>query len=162
MMVLFYTGISSVYAQQNKSDSLLNLIKLNPADDDVKARLLFELSTQSLYTDPKKGLTYLNQIIAIQNKIKFKPIVASSYRLKGIIQYLLVMYPDALTSLQEALRIDKLIKNPVGMAGDNANIGGVYLAQSNLPQALSYYLQPKNCTVVQKAARVMRQLYIPI
>lgn len=141
MFVCWVAGISPACGQKNKADSLAGLIKQHPADDDRKATLLFELSTQSLYTDPKLGLTYLDQLMSFQNKIKFKAIVASAYRLKGVIQYLLIMYPEALVSLNEAYRLDKLYNYNSGQAGDRANMGMVYLAQSNLPRALANYLE---------------------
>ncbi|RYZ98731.1 MAG: tetratricopeptide repeat protein, partial [Sphingobacteriaceae bacterium] len=139
VLIFCVAGLSSAYGQINKADSLSNLIKQHPAEDDRKATLLFELSRQSLFTDPKKGLTYLDQLIAFHGKIKTKTIVASAYRLKGVIQYLLTMFPEALASLNEAYRIDKLSKSLTGVAGDRANMGMVYLAQSNLPGALASY-----------------------
>lgn len=129
------------YGQNKKIDSLNNLLKQRAADNDEKAKLLFALSTQYLYTDPKKGLACLDQIIAFRNKIKLKSIVASTFRVKGVIQSFLTRFPEAITSLNEAYRIDHADKNPAGLAGDYSNMGLVYLAQSDFANALMKYAQ---------------------
>ncbi|RYZ92460.1 MAG: tetratricopeptide repeat protein, partial [Sphingobacteriaceae bacterium] len=140
VLVLCAINLSTAYSQTKQIDSLAMLLKQHPDQDDRRGTLLFELSTQWLHTDPKKAIPYLDQVISFQNKIKYKAIVASSYRVKGVMQYLLAMYPEALVSLNEAYRLDKLYKLPAGEAGDRANMGMVYLALSNMPRALTNYL----------------------
>lgn len=144
LFLLLSAGLKPAYGQKNKIDSLTNLIDQHPADDERKAKLLYELSSRYVYADPKKGLVYLDQIISFQNKIKADPIVASAYRLKGVLLYLLTKFPEALVSLNEAFAIDQANKHAAGIAGDYANIGMVYLAQSNFAQALTKYTQAAN------------------
>jgi tetratricopeptide (TPR) repeat protein len=87
------------------------------------------------------ALTYIDDMLSFQNKIKDKAITTSTYRLKGIMLYLLSMYPEALTSLNTALRMDRSLKVKFGEASDLANIGMVHMTQSHFPEALNYYLQ---------------------
>lgn len=140
--LLLTANIAGVMAQAvNKIDSLSQQVAANTVDDDIKAKQLFALSAHFIYADPKKSLAYIDQVLSFENKIKLKTIVAGCYRLKGVIQYLLGKYPDALVSLNIALKIDKQFKNTGGAPADISNMAMVYLAQSNFQQALNYYLQ---------------------
>jgi sensor histidine kinase YesM len=149
-LLLIASNILPASAQAiNKIDSLTQLVASNPVDDDMKAKRLYELSARTIYADPKKSLAYIDQVLSFENKITLKTIVANSYRLKGIIQYLLSKYPEALVTLNTALRIDRQYKIPGGASADISNMAMVYLAQSNFQQALSYY---------QQAAKIYKDL----
>ncbi|MFC4213010.1 tetratricopeptide repeat protein [Pedobacter lithocola] len=142
-MLLFcsFAGDQSAFGQTNVIDSLTKEIALYIPDDEQKARMLYELSTKYLYSNPKKALSLLDQILTFENKINNTGVVSSSYRLKGMALYILSDFPKALTSIQKAARMDRLNNNMNGLSGDLATIGTVYLALSNYQEALSYYLQ---------------------
>lgn len=140
LTVCLLLSFASLYAQSGKVDSLDNLLRAHPQQDDRRATLLFEVAQQTIFKDPKKALAHLDQIISIKDKIKARNIVSSTYRVKGITHYLLSQYPEALAAMNEALRLDRLLKVNTGIAGDLSSIGMVYLAQSNFSRSLSNYL----------------------
>ncbi len=89
---LLVCNLSTTHAQNRTIDSLTNLIRNHPQEDDRKGTLLFEMSSQYFLIDPKKSTGYLDQLLAFKDKIKFKAIVASSYRAIGYTYYLRSMY----------------------------------------------------------------------
>jgi tetratricopeptide (TPR) repeat protein len=138
---LFLASAGFTSAQTKVIDSLANLISIHPEEDDARATLLFAQSANFLYSDPRKSLDYVDQILSFQQKIKKKNIVSSTLRLKGIIQYYLSSYADALFSLNTALRMDRQMKIDFGTASDLSSIAMIYMARSNFYEALSYYQQ---------------------
>ncbi len=130
-----------VFGQNKQIDSVAKLIKFHPNEDDERAKLLFAQSVNFIALDPKKSLDYANQILSFQQKIKQKMILSAAYRLKGICQYYLSSYPDALATFSTALRIDKEINHDFGIASTLSFIGMVHLARSNFYEALNYYQQ---------------------
>jgi tetratricopeptide (TPR) repeat protein/signal transduction histidine kinase len=138
---LLLCNLSTAHAQNRAIDSLTNLIKNHPQEDDRKGTLLFELSSQYFLTDPKKSTAYLDQLLAFKDKIKLKAIVASSYRAIGYTYYLRSMLPEAIASFTEALKLDRQYKFTAGIPADLSFLGSIYLGQSNFTQALSAYLE---------------------
>ncbi|TCC88672.1 tetratricopeptide repeat protein [Pedobacter frigiditerrae] len=140
-IVLFLLSPDFVKAQNKQIDSIAKLIKLHPNEDDERATLLFAQSVNFISLDPKKSLDYANQILAFQQKIKKKMIISGVYRLKGICQYYLSSYPDALSSINTALRIDKEINHAFGIASNFSFIAMIHLARSDFYEALNHYQQ---------------------
>ncbi|RZJ20552.1 MAG: tetratricopeptide repeat protein [Acinetobacter sp.] len=129
------------FSQKSKIDSISGLLRLHPNEDDERATLLFTQSANFIYSDPKKSLEYVNQILSFQQKLKKKNIVSSAYRLRGITQYFLSAYPEALASITMALRMDREMNINFGVASDLSTLGMIYMAQSNFYEALNYYQQ---------------------
>lgn len=137
--LLFFQG--KARAQSAKLDSLEKAVARNSTNDDRKARDLFLLAASYINTKPQKSLAYIDQILAFQDNIKGRAIVASTYRVKGVVLNLLGKFPEAISNLNIALLKDRAEKNNYGEAGDLSNIATIYLYQSNFPQALNNYQQ---------------------
>lgn len=144
--ILVITGASLLLvqksaAQTKKIDSLTKAIASYIPDDNNKAKMIFELSALYIYSNPKKSLTLMDGLFSFESKIQNENIVSSAYRVRGIILYMLSDFQAALTSLRRAYQMDKQNNNKVGQAGDLGSIASVYMAFSNYPEALNYYLQ---------------------
>ena len=133
--------VPKLYAQATLTDSLNNTLIKYTKEDNYRARILYQLSTQYIYSEPKKTLELINQLIGFENKIKDKNIVSSAYRIKGIALYYLSSFEQSLAAMQTAYRMDLQTKNRLGLPGDLSCIAMVYMAQNNYPLALNYYLQ---------------------
>jgi tetratricopeptide (TPR) repeat protein len=140
-ILLFLLLQEKAAAQSAKIDSLERAVAGNSANDDRKARDLFYLAASHINSSPQKSLAYIGQILSFESSIKGYSIVASSYRVKGIILNMLGRFPEGLSALSTALIKDRADKNAYGMAGDLSSMATIYLYQSNLPQALNYYQQ---------------------
>ncbi|TCD28579.1 tetratricopeptide repeat protein [Pedobacter psychrodurus] len=142
-LALIVIGIVNTkgYAQQKKIDSLERAVLGNLSNNDQKAKDLFFLAASLINSNPKRSLGYIDQILSFESNIKGFAIVASSYRVKGIILNMLGRFPEGVSALSTALIKDRADKNAYGMAGDLSSLATIYLYQSNFPQALNYYQQ---------------------
>ena len=141
LLLFFMLPLGKARAQSAKADSLDKAVANNVANDDRKARDLFLLAAGYISSKPQKSLAYIDQILAFETSIKGRGIVASTYRIRGIVLNLLGRFPEAISNLNIALRRDRSENNDYGVAGDLSNIANIYLYQSNFPQALNYYQQ---------------------
>ncbi|MFC4141554.1 tetratricopeptide repeat protein [Pedobacter mendelii] len=149
LLAMCFARTSKVAAQTPAIDTLNKKISLYLPDDNKKAVLLYTLSTQYIYSNPKKSLQLIDRILSFNPKVVDKNVISSAYRLKGITLYYLSDFPKALSSLQKAYQMDKQSDNKPGLPGDLASIGMIYMAYSNFPEALNYY---------QQAARLLEHL----
>ena len=138
IFVLIGTGNS--YAQTRQIDSLHTLLKVRTSGGDARGSVLYDLAVLKMRTDIGKSFEHVEEIISFQDKINKKVIVANAYRVKAILQYFTSKFPEALTSLNNALSIDNALKNSTGIGKDLSTIGLIYMAQSKFPEALRSYL----------------------
>jgi len=133
-------NFGTVLAQTKKIDSLLRRAASYTKQDDVRAKILFDLATHTLPHSPKSALKYPEEILSFENQIKDKNIVSATHRIKGLIHFHLAMYTEALTSLNKALSLSIQLKNDLQIGAALSNIGAVYLVQSKFPESLKYLL----------------------
>lgn len=135
-MVSPYTAL----AQSKKIDSLNILLKEHSNEGNARGLVLYDLAVVKMRTDIGKSFEHVEEIISFQDKITKKNIVANAYRVKAILQYFTSKLPEALESLNYALKIDNALKNNTGIGKDLSTIGLIYMAQSKFPEALRSYL----------------------
>ncbi|MCF2492920.1 tetratricopeptide repeat-containing sensor histidine kinase [Dyadobacter chenhuakuii] len=128
-------------AQTGKIDSLTQLLKTHTQKDQKRAQILLNLGSENMRLSPKLALPYAEEVLSFQDNMKDKTYISNAHRMKGISQFYLSMYPEALESLNKALSIDNAVNNAVGTAADLSNIGLVYMTQSKFAEALKYYLE---------------------
>lgn len=126
--------------QSKKIDSLDILLKVHSNEGNARALVLYDLAVIKMRTDISKSFEHVEEIISFQDKITKKNIVANAYRVKAILQYFTSKFPEALASLNNALKIDNALKNNTGVGKDLSTIGLIYMAQSKFPEALRSYL----------------------
>lgn len=71
------------YAQQNKLDSVENLLKKHIKNDTLRITLFNKLSYNYATVDPQKGLNYANEAILLAKKINDIKKISYSYIYKG-------------------------------------------------------------------------------
>lgn len=140
ILICWTVSSNTALAQSKKIDSLLKRAASHTKQDDVRAKILFDLTTQTLPHNAKSALKYSEEILSFENQIKDKNIVSATHRIKGVIHVHLAMYPEALTSLNKALSLSIQLKNDLGIGAALSNISTVYLIQSKFPEALKYLL----------------------
>ncbi len=160
---LLITNESRSFAQNNKIDSVLTLLKKeqltfqSPCDQDTtKIRYLNFLSNEyEKIGSYKSALNYCNQAIELGNNLllasgkslnaKVKNValtgIARAYLQTGGVYTNLADYPQALDYCLKSLKIKELLKDENGL-GDVFNaIGNIHFYQSNFLQALDYYFR---------------------
>jgi len=135
--------VSHLYAQKKGRELLDSLTAKVPygMNDTNKVQLLNKISELYCLISPDTGLRYGMQGLQVAREIDYKRGIGQLQNTIGN-NY---MYKDdhvhALTSFQEALKINEAIGNRKEQAMNLGNMGNVHYRQKNYDQALAYYQQ---------------------
>ena len=139
-LLIFFLFVCVCAFGQNNIDSLLKLIKTDPADTH-KVKHLYKLCAEyKNIGEYNKGLFYGKQALVLAQNLDFQKGVAQSYNSIGNIYNNQDNYPEALKNYFAALKIREEIKDKQGIAGSYNNIGYIYMQQGNYPEALKNHL----------------------
>ncbi|MBI4930328.1 MAG: tetratricopeptide repeat protein [Bacteroidetes bacterium] len=151
--LLIYTF---AFAQQNKIDSLLTLLKKDKEDTN-KVNHLNNLSREYRYINAfdsslalaNSALKLANVILTLNDKNGMNQTVkqtaqkgiAIAYNNIGLVYDYHGDYPNALDYYIKGLKVAEVLENKNIMAAILGNIGNVYDAQDDYTKALDYYLK---------------------
>ena len=143
---------------QSLADSLLGVLSSQPADTQ-RVHLLNDLGWEYKYDDEAKARQYLNESIALSEKINFKKGKAQAYNNLGVVAAIQGEIEKAMTNYEQALELRQELNDLKGVASLYNNLGnlqeekGEYLgALENLQQSFSIRQQLKD---TQRMARVL-------
>ena len=129
------------FAQQNRIDSLLELIKIDKPDTN-KVNHLNDLSWILKYQNPDTSIALSNEALKLIEKLPVNyQLKATTLGNLGVYYSLKGDYPDAIHFFLDALKIDKKFGYDKGIARHLGNIGNVYSDQGDYPKALTYYFK---------------------
>jgi tetratricopeptide (TPR) repeat protein len=124
------------FAQQNKIDSLLTLLKTVPEDTNKVMHLYRVCNEYRNISEFDNGLVYGKQALELAQNLGFKKGIANAYNNIGIIYEHIGNYPEALKNHFAALKIREEIDDKKSIATSYMNIGNTYKNQGNYPEAL--------------------------
>ena len=125
-------------AQQNKVDSLLNILRTSKADT-IKINTYNELFLQYEFSDDIKAKHYLDEALDLCKKTDYKKGFAASYIYAGYFAEDKSNFDEALKNYIASLNICEAINDKKGIAGAYNEIGNIYDFQGNYPEALKNY-----------------------
>jgi len=128
------------FSQQDKIDSLLNLIE-SSKEDSNKVNLLNQLCQQYRNDDPEKAMKYGNLAISLAEVLEYKRGIAASYENFGRIYRNKGEYNEALDNHLKSIKIYEEIKYIAGITAGLNNVGIIYYFQQNYDKALEYFRQ---------------------
>jgi len=135
--LLLYFFISSfLFAQNQKTDSLSNLIKTDKEDTTKDIHLYRLCREYILINEFDTALIFGKQSLALAQSLGFKKGMAYSYNNLGLVYYDIGNYPEALKMHTAALKVRQEINDKQGTSASYNNIGLIYDAQGNYPLAL--------------------------
>lgn len=136
--LLLMIAASSVFAQNN----LDSLIKLQEQLKDKKEKIdnSIKIAMECIYTfDFSNATNYLFSAAADARDIDYKPGLANALRLLGNVYSMSGIYPKALESYFESLRLVEELKDSNSIARIYNNIGLIYIDQVNYEKSLDYF-----------------------
>ncbi|MBA3665353.1 MAG: tetratricopeptide repeat protein [Bacteroidetes bacterium] len=137
VLVIFFLQFS-LYGQQNKVDSLKNILR-TAKEDTNKVNTLNKLGREmELSGDYEKGINYAKEAIQLGEKINYKKGIAAAYKSHGNINIYQGNYAEALKYYFASLKLSEELNDKIGIAKTLSNIGSVYREQSDYPKALDY------------------------
>ncbi|QHT70216.1 tetratricopeptide repeat protein [Rhodocytophaga rosea] len=129
---------STAYAQQNKIDSLENILsKAGPDTTQVIVRN--DLVAQYWSSNPEKVKEYAGKALALAQQLNFTNGIAQSHISFGIYYWSQGKSQDALTHYEQALALFQQTGNKKGIAKAYSNIGLVNKDMANYPVAIENY-----------------------
>ena len=137
ILIIFVACISKSFAQQEVTDSLLNVLTHHPREDTTKLDLLNDIVFSYYSYDPDKGLEMADKAITLAKKLKDTLRLAGSYANKGT-NYWAKSEDSAATKMyMRALQLHKQLHDQRGMAIVYNGLGLIYFGQSNYPKAIA-------------------------
>ena len=130
----------TLFAQQNKIDSLLIIIKTDKPDTN-KINHLNQLGWELMNSNPDTSILIGSQALQLAEKLSWKTGIANSLGKLGVYYYQKGNYPEALDYYSKALKMFEELKNKTGIANYLGNIGIVYNDQADYSKALDYHLK---------------------
>lgn len=139
---LFILCFHKLTAQNNNAvlDSLLRLLPAQKEDSN-HINLLNELMYQYMTFDTKKSLEYVNQALALSEKIKWEQGIATSSRYKATLFLETGKLDEALPLYERALVISKKNGDYLGEVMINYNMGTLLQHKSDFVKASEYYFK---------------------
>ena len=147
-LLAFLNKQSGYFAQQNKIDSLLALLK-NAKSDTNEVNILYQLSEESM--DDKDVLRYAQQSLEIAQRINYDKGIANASNNIGYIYMNKSDFSEAIKLFRRSLKIEEEILKKSAPGSDLwnwakqaistslNNFGFIYDKQGNFPQALQWY-----------------------
>src|ERR1035437_4650400 len=138
----FFLFISSCFcfAQQDKIDSLLHLLK-NANPDTNKINQLNSLGKELVNYNLDSSILLTKQALKLSENQNWKKGTATSLGNLGNYNYLKADYASALEYYLKSLQIDEELKNKNGIATRLGNIGIIYVEKGDYSKSLDYFLQ---------------------
>jgi two-component system, NarL family, sensor histidine kinase UhpB len=140
LLVLLASAVFSSSGQSNKAtDSLMNVLKNSPEDTN-KVLTLFVLS-HSFLVPGKEGEAkkYVDEALALAQKLNFKKGIAGSYNYLGIIYDRQDNFSDGLKYQLAALKIWEELGDKQGISNTYMDIGNHYRYQDKYSESFKYY-----------------------
>ncbi|WP_100611366.1 tetratricopeptide repeat-containing sensor histidine kinase [Confluentibacter lentus] len=137
--ILFVTITVSVFSQQNKIDSLKQILHNYSDQDTLKISALIQISNAINTINTDSALVYADKAIKLSENINWATGLATSYRQKGLVFYYKSDYLSALMFSQRALGYTKRADSKLLEASIYSNIGNIYADIEDFDKALESY-----------------------
>lgn len=124
------------FAQQQRVDSLLNMLLRHTSEDTVKLGLLTELALAYATADPEKGLVHADSALALAERIGITARRADAFLAKGLNFRTKGDDTTALEMYRTSEQLYTEVGDSVGVAKVEHNIGIVFFNRSDYVQAL--------------------------
>jgi adenylate cyclase len=138
LTLLLFCQHSSSAQDERMVDSLETILK-TVTQDTAKANILFSLSKIYWGVDSAKSMRYADQLLELSEKANYKNGIARAFISKGVINYKMGNYLQALAWDNKGLSVAIVTGDKGLVALSYLNIGNVHNIQGNNPEALKYF-----------------------
>jgi tetratricopeptide (TPR) repeat protein len=138
ILIIWALALSLGYAQTNKADSLISLLKTS-TDPKIRVDLLNSLFLECEFSDPKKAKEFLIQALQIAKKTKLKTQEAEIYNNTGYYFEDIGQLDSALRYHTKALNLRISLNDKKAIGGSYNNIGVIHFNLGNYSLAIKNY-----------------------
>jgi len=139
ILLLFLIFTTTVLAQNNVADSLINVLSLHTEKDTTKVNLLNALALSYYKQDLEKALDYINESEIIAESLGFKKGTAKSVYLRGIAELEQSNFDSAIELFHAAELLYKQIDFKPGLADCYVKLGFSYSYKNDFNTSIDYY-----------------------
>jgi serine phosphatase RsbU (regulator of sigma subunit) len=138
-------GRGMLFSQQNKIDSLKQVLKTLPKDTNrVNAYKLLGNLVGINVGNYDTALVLYNQSLELAQKLNYQRGLGACYMNIGAVYQYQANYPKALEYYLKAIKIKEQTKDKKGVAKCFGNLGMIYDAQKNYTKAIEYHQRGLN------------------
>ena len=138
LLIILNLQLATVFAQQNKIDSLKQVVTLAKQDTN-QVKVLNKLAIKYQRINLDTSLIYAIQSLELASQLNYKSGIAKAYRNIGLVYAYRSDFKETLEYWEKALEINKEIGDKSEIATNIGNIGIVYSNQGNYSKAITYY-----------------------
>jgi tetratricopeptide (TPR) repeat protein len=139
---LLFLNLVTAYAQPNKRDSLLQVLKTQK-QDTTRVNTLLGLATALYVSKPDTSIQLSIEALALSKRLEFSKGVINSLSLIGVSYTVAGNYPKALDYNLQRLKLAEKSKDTIAMASSYNLLGVLYREQGNYQEALNYLYKGK-------------------
>lgn len=148
---VFFLFVNVLYSQnQQKVDSLLQLVQRTSIRDTLKVKAYNDLGIQYAASNPKLAKEYINNALNLATKIERPRGVAGAYNCLGIVDYYQKDYEAALSNFQKALAVNTELEHLWGQAAALNQIGAVLNLKDDSSAAIQSFKKAASPLKVKK------------
>jgi signal transduction histidine kinase len=137
LLVLLFCSFSQVFAQDDTTDSVRQLLATTK-EDTARARLLGNLARSYLTSKPDTALLLAQQGLNLSRKINFKHGEIYCLRITGNVFTSTGNYPRALELYLQALKLSEEIHDASGIRSSLSNLADVYFYEGDFKRSIDY------------------------
>ncbi|MBQ4819043.1 tetratricopeptide repeat protein [Aquimarina sp. MMG016] len=134
---------SSTAQNQQKIDSLLQVIKEEQSHDTTRVKAFNDLGLLYASVDPKQAKSYINKALTITKDIESPRGMAGTHNCLGIVYYYQKEYDSARISFEKALTLNQKVDHKWGQASALNQIGVIQMIQDKYHDAIQSYRKAK-------------------
>ncbi len=127
------------FSQEQVLDSLLKNLRTHSEKDSIRTKLLIDITRNMTYTNPERGIDYIEEAITIANQINWQKGIALALQQKGNLYYVMANNIQALDAYQHALKVSENFNDKMFEASLYSNLGNIYADLKENEKALEKY-----------------------
>jgi adenylate cyclase len=139
-ILTFYIVCVTLSCAQDKTDSLITVLKTAPQDTN-RVNILLDISKNLYDTRPTEAIDYANQAKALSATLNYPKGTGYALKYIGLAYYAQGNYPEVLTQWEESLKVFTNSNDKLGEANILNNIGSVYYVKGDYVRALDNFLR---------------------
>lgn len=153
-IIVFSLVLSLPLTAQDQADSLLQILR-NSQPDSIKAKVCMQLAGVYEYTDPAQSKQYAEQALELGVKNKLEKIVWQAHKRLAFYYYVIGNYAGALDEDIKSLQAGAHMKDSVGIAEAELNIGNDYYDLGDYDEAYSYFTESFRVSKIKSDSMLM-------
>lgn len=153
--ILIFSLVSTLpVSAQERADSLLQVLQKTQFDS-IKAKVYMQLAGVYEYANPAQSKQYAEQALELGKKNRLEKVVWQAHKRLAFYYYVIGNYAEALDEDNKSLQASAGMKDSVGVAEAELNIGNDYYDLGDYDEAYSYFTESFRVSKIKSDSMLM-------